>query len=87
MTESNTRFSLSHINLSKLVNLLTSALLFHSLHIVLLGLLLLSPLVVLLSPLVLKLQTDLIIILLLFCGTASHRIYVTLLITSLLHLY
>jgi len=38
MRESNTRFSLSHINLSKLVNLLTSVLFFHSLHIVVLGL-------------------------------------------------
>jgi len=52
--------------LSKLVNLLTSALFFHSLHIIVLGLLLLSPLVAFLSPLVLKLQIDLIIILLLF---------------------
>jgi len=34
MRESNTRLSLSHINLSKPVNLLTSALFFHSLHIV-----------------------------------------------------
>jgi len=42
MRESNTRFSLSHINLSQLVNLLTSALVFHSLHNVLLGILLLS---------------------------------------------
>jgi len=47
-------FSLSHINLSKLVNLLTSALFFRSLHIVVLGLPLLSLLVALLSPLVLK---------------------------------
>jgi len=46
------------MNLSKLVNLLTSALCFHSLHIVVLGLLLLSPLVALLSPLVLKLRID-----------------------------
>jgi len=61
--------SLSHINLSKLANRLTSALFFHSLHIVVLGLLLLSPLVALLSPLVLKLQIDLM---LLFCGTVSH---------------
>jgi len=67
--------SLSHINLSKLVNLLTSTLF-----------LLLSPLVALLSPLVLKLQIDLSIILLLFCGTVSHLIYITLLITSLFHL-
>jgi len=43
MRESNTRFSLSHINLSKLVNLLTSALFFHFLHIDVLGLPLLSP--------------------------------------------
>jgi len=54
MKESSIRFFLSHINLLKLVNLLTSTLLFHSLHIVLLGLFLLSHLVVLLSPLVLK---------------------------------
>jgi len=49
------RFSLSisHINLSKLVNLLTSALFFHSIHIVLLGLFF-SPLVALLSQLVLN---------------------------------
>jgi len=79
--------SLSQINLSNLVNLLTSALFLHSLHIVVLGLLLLSPLFALLSPLVLKLQIDLIIILLLFCRKVSHLIYVTLLITSLLHLY
>jgi len=44
MWESNTRLSLSHINLSKLVNLLTSAPFFHSLHFVKLGLLLISPL-------------------------------------------
>jgi len=37
MRESNTKFSLSHMNL-KLVNLFTSALFFHSLHIVVLGL-------------------------------------------------
>jgi len=42
------------MNLSKLVNLLTSALFCHSLHIIVLGLLLLSPLVALHSPLVLK---------------------------------
>jgi len=59
---------LSHINFSKLVNLLTSALFFDFLHIVLFGLLL-SPLVTLLSPLVLKLPTDLSITLLLYCGT------------------
>jgi len=47
MSESNTRFSLWHINLSQLVNLLTSALFFHSLHIVVLGFPLLSPLVAL----------------------------------------
>jgi len=44
-------------------------------HIVVLGLPLLSSLVALLSPLDLKLQTDRIIILHLFCGTVSHRIY------------
>jgi len=38
MRESSTRFSISHIHLSKLVTLLTSALLFHSLHIILLNL-------------------------------------------------
>jgi len=81
-----TRFSLSDINLSKLVSLLTSALFFHSLHIVIFGLLF-SPLVALLSPLVLKLQTDLSIFLLLFCGTVSYLIFVALLITSLLLLY
>jgi len=56
MRESNTKISLSlsHINLSKLANLLTSALFFHSLHIVVLDLPLLSPLVAFLSPLVLK---------------------------------
>jgi len=53
MKESTTRFSLSHINLSNLVNLLTSALFFHSLLIFVLGPLFLSPLVALLSPLVL----------------------------------
>jgi len=41
----------------------------------------LSPLVALLSHIVSKLQTDLIFILLLLCGTFSHLIYVTLLIT------
>jgi len=45
--------------LSKLVNLLTSALFFHSLHTVLFGLCLLSLLVALLSPLISKLHTDL----------------------------
>jgi len=45
-------------------NLLTSAHFFPSLHIVVLGLLLLSPLVALLSPQVLKLQEDFSIILL-----------------------
>jgi len=74
------------ISLSKLVNLLTSALLCHSLHIVLLGLLILSQSVALLSPPVLKLQTDLCFILLLFCETVFHLIFVMLLITSLLHL-
>jgi len=43
-----------HINLSKLVILLASSLFFHSLHIIVIGLSLLSPLVALLSPLVLK---------------------------------
>jgi len=43
-----------NMHLSKLVKLLTFALSFHSLHIVVLDLLLLSPLVALLSPLVLK---------------------------------
>jgi len=47
----------------------------------------LSPLVILLSHLVLKLQTDLVIIPLLFCGPVSHLIYVELLITSLIRLY
>jgi len=56
MRESNAKFFLSHINLSNLVNLLTSTLFFHSLHIVVLGLPLLSPLVALLSHLVLKYQ-------------------------------
>jgi len=37
MRESTTKFPLLHINLSKLVNLLTSALFFQSLHIVVLG--------------------------------------------------
>jgi len=79
--------SLPHINLSKLVNLLTSALFFHSLHIVVLGLPLLSPLVVLLSPLVLNEQLDLSSILLLFYGTISNLIYVRLFIASLLPLF
>jgi len=58
MRELSTRFSLSH--LSTLVNLLTSAVFSHFLHIVLFSLLLLLPLVVLLSPLDrLELQTDL----------------------------
>jgi len=83
MRESNKRLSLTHINLSKLVNFSTSALFFHSLHITVLGLLLLSPLIALLSSLVLKLQIDFIISQLLFCGTVSHLICVTLLITSL----
>jgi len=50
MRESSTRFSVSHINLSNVVNLLISTLIFHFLHIVLLGLRILSPLVALLSP-------------------------------------
>jgi len=87
MKESSTRSCFSHINLSKLVNLLTSALIVHSLHIVLLSLLLLSPLVALLSPFVLKLPTHLSIILLMFCGTVCHLIYVALLISSLAHLH
>jgi len=66
------KFSQSHINLEKLFNLLTSALFFHSLHFVVLGLLLLLPLAVILSPLVLKLQIDLFIIVLQLCGTVSH---------------
>jgi len=49
MRESNTRFSLSHINLSKLVILLTFSLSFHSLLFVVLGLLLLTPFVALLD--------------------------------------
>jgi len=50
---------LSHIHISQSGERFNSlALFFHSLHIVLLGLLLLSPLVALLSLLVLKLQTD-----------------------------
>ena len=92
MRESSTIFFLTHINLSKLVILLTYALFFHSLHIVPLAhlLLLFITLVVLLSRLVSKLQTDPSIILLLFCGTVCRDcrlIYVTLLITSLLHLH
>jgi len=55
----------------KSLNLLKSALFFHSLHIVELGLLL-SPLVALLSPFLLIYRTDLINILLLFCGTVSN---------------
>jgi len=78
-----------YIYLSKLVNLLTSALSSYSLHIVILGLPLVSPspLVALLSPLILKLLTYFFIILLLFCETVCRLIYNTLLITSLLHLY
>jgi len=53
MWQTRTIFSLTHIYLTKLVNLLTSAL-FHSLHIILLRPLLLSPLVVVLSPVILK---------------------------------
>jgi len=78
---------MGNYNLSKLVNILTFALFFHSLHIVVLGLLIVSPLVTLFSPLVLKYQIDLIIILLLFYGTISLLICVTLLITSLLRPY
>jgi len=59
------------------MNLLTSALFFHSRHIVLLGLLLFSRSVTLLSPFVLKLQIDLSDFLLL-------HLYVTVFITSLL---
>jgi len=66
--------SLSKINLSKLVIFLTSVFFFYSLHIVLRGLPFLSPLVAP-FPLVLKLQTDLFIILLLFCGTVSHLFF------------
>jgi len=87
MRESYTKFSLSHINLSQLVNLLTSALFFHSLHIVVMGLPLLSPFVDLLSPLVSQYQIDLSIILqflLLFYRTIFHLIYVRLFTTSLL---
>jgi len=80
-------YNLSHINLSKLVNLLTSALFFHSLNIVVLGLPLLSPSIALLSPLVLKYEIDLSTILLLFYGTISHLIYVRLFIMSLLLLF
>jgi len=87
MRESNTRFSLSHINLSKLVNLLTSALFFHSLPIVVLGLPFISPSIALLSPLVLKYQIDLSTILLLFYGIISHLIYVRKFITSPLLLF
>jgi len=83
MKELSTRFSLSLINLSKLVKHFTSALFFHSLHIALLDLLLLSPLVALLSPLILKLQTDRSIIMLLLGGTVCRLIDVTLLIMSL----
>jgi len=75
MRELDIRFSLSHINLSKLVNIFTSTLFFNFLNIVLFGLLS-SPLVVLLSTLVIKLQSDHYIILLLFCGTDCNRIYV-----------
>jgi len=86
--ENQIQSSLSHIKLSKLVNLLTSTPFFHSLHIVVvLCLPLLSPFVALLSPLVLKYQIDLSIILLLFYGTIFHFIYVRLFITSLLLLF
>jgi len=66
---------LSLANLSKLVNLLSSTLFFYSHHIVLLNLLPLSPLVALLSPLVQKLQTELSVIMFLFCETVSHLIH------------
>jgi len=74
------------LNLLKLVNFFSYALFFYSLHIILLRFLL-WPLVTLLSRVVLKLQTDLSIILLLFCRTVCRLIYVMLLITSLLLLY
>jgi len=57
------RFSLTHINISKLVNNLTFAFIKYS---CLLGSLLLSPLVALLLSLILRLQTYFCIILLLF---------------------
>jgi len=79
--------SLSHINLSKLISLLTSALFFHPLHTVVLSLPLLSPSVAFLSPLVLKYQIDLSIILLLFYATISYLIYIRLFITPLLLLF
>jgi len=56
-------------------------------NIVALRLPLSSPFVAILLPLVLNLQIDLVIVLLLFCGTVSHQIHVTLLITSFLFLY
>jgi len=68
----------------KLVNILTFALFFHFLHVVVLDHLLLLPLVALLSPLVLKEQIGVIIIMLLFYRTLTHLIYVTLFITLLL---
>jgi len=88
MRESNTTFSLSH-TYKYLKTGQPSYLrsLFYSLHIVVLGLPLLSHLVALLSPLVLKHQTDLSIILLLFYRTIFHLIYVRLFITSLLLLF
>jgi len=77
--------SLAHINL---VNLLTSALFFHSHPIVLLDLL---PFITLSRPSLIhrsKLQTDLSIILLLFFGTIVIMIYVMyLLIAPLIRLY
>jgi len=86
--------TLSHIiNLSNWSTFLTSALFFsfffHSLHIVRVihDLHLLWPLVTLLSPLVLGLQTNLSIILLLLCGIVCRLIYDMFLITSLLHLH
>jgi len=73
--ESNTRFTLSLIYKSRKtgeLSYLRSLLSLPSHRCI--SLLLLSPLVTLLLPLVLKLQIDLIIILLLFCGTVSHLI-------------
>jgi len=83
MRESSTRFSLSQINLSNWSTFLPHYLSFpshRSSH---------SSLITLSRPSLnscLKLQTDLSIILFLFCVTVSRLIYVTLLITSLLHL-
>jgi len=71
-----------------MVNLLTSALFFHSLHIVLLCLLLISPLVVLLLPLVLNCKQiyQMYYSAPLLWNSLPSDLYVTLLITSLLHL-